>query len=1331
MSEQARKNLSGGSATAGGINFQAATSAIVYAHILEGSALNWLEGLIKDVPVALAAETGQAGDDIALEFADGVKAEAQVKKGLKKSKRLWEPLLELSNAINNKMLDYGILVVCPESSNSIKSDLSKDIIRVGQGRSDNLKDITVDFLSKLDEHQLPHENICKKIRIVVSHALLTDRSSIELAKAKLTTICSNVEDRENAWSCLYKDATSIIELRGRRDCSDLLQILASRRVSLSNHISNHSPISFINKVIAWSQSAYNQFSIFGIDQPLLIDESWIPIKTIVQENNSEEVENIEGALDSYHAWEKKSSSLDAVDICPTTIGSYFRRCVIVAGPGMGKTTLLKKLFRTYNRQNRPSIIVRLPLLVARMSQTGAGFEESVFSLGLDTAGVTAKEAIESNFKDWVLLFDGLDECGHHQESICESIVNYTSHFPSTRVIITTRPVGYQTTLLKKWRHYEMLPLEEVEAHNNIELLICNLYKNEQVKLEKTREFLKYELEKSKYSKAIIRSPLLMGLTVSLATQKVSLGKTKTELYKNLFELIEGSPSDRKIDVDITSSVQHYFINYLGWQLIKHPTASLAIIIDNVSIKIKKELDCPQLKALTICEACANYWEERGIIEKIYHSRDSLYTFIHKTFMEYAAGRYLASLSEDELLEELSSLEYKSSVEEVLIFAGSLGITDSIANILLKKHYESKKKSLDMLLEITVSAECPPSENIRDVVFKEAVNRVVSLDKNDAYEYASKLVVACDNFPLEVTKHTDEYINNERYWTKLSCITFSLIAETYTATEVLIDFFIDFYNRTLESSLSSSLSGSLVLGSSSSTIVNNEFVKSAVKYIFHNCSLLKAKEVFSATIFNNGHLTMSLIRDLDHFFSSVGHVDISKELHRFNHKALLDGFNSSEFNSLGFSNPKFIEREIEAVKGVCDALIIPSLSAELNSHNNEKLLSMSAFLSASNHWDSALSDFINWPEELFNDSTREVFKGVSLASGISRTGLHLDAISLLETISSSNSYDSQIAMLDRTVRIDIEPDWGLIQQAGLDKEILEKAMYCGSEWIALLAGNLLLNLHNSESLSRLIKRLLTNGKYTTLLITSYMIPYLESNEIRTIILNRLKGDLIPGCQFLYAPLAKVITTLDKDIIVALSKGLFTSGPITATEAARLARKFATPGHEHLYKILEEAYTYWIENEEPYPTKGGFIPDSPREELLTNLLKIRKPSNNDLMIYLSDSRSDVRGVAEKHLVSRIDKDTILREKLISATSEEIIDPIYLSKAIKNGTAFSPLQINSICEMLNHVNSKVRYAAFSVLQTNYVSYDILRKWLEVAKEDTNDEIRESAVLLQSRLS
>lgn len=1321
MSEQARKNLSGGSATAGGINFQAATSSIVYSHILEGSPLNWLSGLIKDVPIALSAETGQSGDDIALEFVGGVKAEAQVKKGLTKSKRLWEPLLEMAQAINERKLDYGILVVCPDSSNSIKSQLSKDIIRVGQGRLDNLKGITIDFLSKLDECQIPHQNVCKKMRIVVSNALISDKASIELAKAKLATICSSSQDTEKAWSSLYEDATRIIEIRGRRDCSDLLKILTSNSVTLSNQISLRSPIPFINKVIAWSKSAYNKFSIFGIDRPLSIDESWIPIKTVVQEKSSGEVEDLEVALSSYHEWEKKSSSRDAVDVYPATIGLYFRRCVIVAGPGMGKTTLLKKLFRTYNSQNRPSIIVRLPLLVARMNQTGAGFEESILSLGLDTAGITVKEAMDSNFKDWVLLFDGLDECGQHQESICQSILNYISSFPSIRVIITTRPIGYQTTLLKKWRHYEILPLEEREAQNNIELLICHLYKNEKEKLEKTREFLKKELEKSKYSKAIIRSPLLMGLTVSLATQQVPLGKTKIELYSKLFKLIEGTPSNRNIEEKVPFAIQDYFISYLGWQLIKHPTLSLDLIMNNVSNKVKQELDCPQLKALSICEECANYWEERGVIEKIHHSKASVYTFIHKTFMEYAAGKYLSKLSESILLEEINSLDYGPSVEDVLVFAGSLGVTDSIANILINKHCENKDKSLDLLLEVIISSEFPPSESIRSVVFQEAANRVASLDKKDAYEYASKLLSACDNYALEVVKHTEKYICSGLYWTRISCITFSLIAGGYKDTQALIECFVDFYHRNRGSNLSSSLSGSLVLGSSSSTLVNKQFVINAVKHIFHSCSLLKAKEIFASTIYNNDNQSMSLIRELDQFFISVGHEEISKDLYKFERNAIVDGF----------SNPEYINKEISATKALCNSLISPSFNEVVNYNNTVLLLHLSAFLSASKYWSCPVSDIISWPDESFHNSIKEVFKGVSLASGISLKGLSFDAISLSKELSSNSGFNAHLAIFNRTVPIDVEPDFGSISHAGLDCEKLERAMHCGRGWIVYLAGSLLVNLHDIESLTRLIERLIKSGGYITIQIASYMLPYLDNNEVRKITLERLMGDLIPGCQFLYAPLGKVITNLDKYVLEVLTRGFFNSGPITATEAAKLASKFATPDDDYLYRLLERAYTHWVKEEMPYPSESGVVPDSPRVELLTTLLGMRKPSSNEVIRYLSDSRRDVRGVAEKYLVSRLDEDTILCSKLITATNDENIDPIYLSRAIKNNTGFTPQQVESICEMMNHSSSKVRYAAITILRASYLSPKVLRRWLEVAKKDVNDEIREYAILLESRLT
>ncbi|KTW15610.1 hypothetical protein [Sphingomonas sanguinis] len=63
--------VAGGAATGGGMNFQAAVTAICFVRMARGSALGWLDGLTQDIPVAVSAETGGPGDDIRVDLADG------------------------------------------------------------------------------------------------------------------------------------------------------------------------------------------------------------------------------------------------------------------------------------------------------------------------------------------------------------------------------------------------------------------------------------------------------------------------------------------------------------------------------------------------------------------------------------------------------------------------------------------------------------------------------------------------------------------------------------------------------------------------------------------------------------------------------------------------------------------------------------------------------------------------------------------------------------------------------------------------------------------------------------------------------------------------------------------------------------------------------------------------------------------------------------------------------------------------------------------------------------------------------------------------------------
>jgi hypothetical protein len=81
------KKPGGGTAAGGGINFQAAVTAIAGAHLLRGTAIGWLS--VFDVPAAVWAESEGAGDDVRLELASGRSAEIQAKKGLKRGNALW------------------------------------------------------------------------------------------------------------------------------------------------------------------------------------------------------------------------------------------------------------------------------------------------------------------------------------------------------------------------------------------------------------------------------------------------------------------------------------------------------------------------------------------------------------------------------------------------------------------------------------------------------------------------------------------------------------------------------------------------------------------------------------------------------------------------------------------------------------------------------------------------------------------------------------------------------------------------------------------------------------------------------------------------------------------------------------------------------------------------------------------------------------------------------------------------------------------------------------------------------------------------------------------
>ncbi|MCK5232494.1 MAG: hypothetical protein KAR13_19630 [Desulfobulbaceae bacterium] len=354
-------NVWGGSAAGGGFNFQACVSAIAAVYLARGVAIGWLKDVTVDIPISLLAETGGPGDDIRLEFQDGSVAEIQAKRKIRIGAKFWEILLKLAIDINCGTISYGVLAVCPNSSGTIRDSLAKDVIRMGQGRQDDLSSPGCKLKKRLTAKSLDVERVCARLRIVTVHALETDSVSVSAARAELAHLCTDVQA---SWDRIYIDAHLLIELRGRRTAVTILQLLRSAGIELRVNAIN-SPVALLQKFSAWVLGANDRFSVFGIAKSLPLETSWINLKAIVQEENQVNIDDLANALERYHSWDSRLNSRDAKKIDAETLGQFVKRCVIVTGPGMGKTTLLKRLARIYAKAGYPVLMVSLKTVAAR------------------------------------------------------------------------------------------------------------------------------------------------------------------------------------------------------------------------------------------------------------------------------------------------------------------------------------------------------------------------------------------------------------------------------------------------------------------------------------------------------------------------------------------------------------------------------------------------------------------------------------------------------------------------------------------------------------------------------------------------------------------------------------------------------------------------------------------------------------------------------------------------------------------------------------------------------------------------------------------------------
>jgi hypothetical protein len=1292
------------------MNFQAAVTAIATVYMARGRPLLWLDNLIDDTPVAVDAETGGAGDDICLFLKGGQTVEVQVKKGLRSGDDLWETLIKLAGAVTTGAANFGVLAVSPTSSNTIKDDLANDLIRIGEGRVDGVSAIAKILMSKLAAADISPAMACARLRIQTVPALAADQAAIQAARAELAHVCAADSDIGAAWKAIYADASALIEQRGRRDVASLLRLLNAEGISVAA-TANASPIQLLSKLSHWTLATHATFTIFGVDTPLKTDEHWIPLSAIVREDKANENTSLEEALRRYQEWETRSVPRDARSVNPETLGRFVTRTVLVAGPGMGKTTLLKRVARRYSEDQIPVLRVRLSAVAARM-RGGFGFEEAAFELGLDGSGISVAEARDARFPNWMLLCDGLDECGVLQEQVAAGVARFAQGHSDSRILITTRPIGYNAAYFKDWRHYDIFALDTSVAHRTAAQLIQAIAPPGSDLFENAFEICRRELNDKPIAEVVGRTPLLMGLSVAILLRGQELGTTREKVFAQIFDLIGEAPNGRTPEPPAPAVLLRRFLDILGWQVTSHPLATIKETIDRCAADLAADTATSRIAAAASVERFLGYWQDVGVIERVGQGGQQTLAFFHKSFGEFAAAHYLRTLPATQRSQVIGEIADSVAWAEVLRLAGMLGMADFLAAQLLS----ASPERLVLATELVAEADPPPSWPLRAKILEQAFAAVGGTQQRLAFNVGKPLIASARRFPDEVGAIASTYLDAKEPWCRLIAWACAVAAGPgFYDLDDLVGTLRDNVNA-VGPTIKPSLGGGVVLAHGGEHALAEAFVLEASKEILDRAPA-EVADALLPEVFNSENLgSMSFISNAKKLADAKGRkYQIGKQ----------DRFKAAES---WLKIPTGLQEAHRTVYQLLfEALDLPPDTAGIATETpTPVLLHLSALVDASGMNEVAANDLWAWSQPFDRRSIIAALRGFVAATGLDRDKLRQDAMharSYIETKSDEFLYNI-------TTNVDPPPiDWTRARTLGLDATQIETAITHRSHWLNWIAANLLNVLLDPDERQKAAERLFAVGRGRTLWAATALSKELGRNRALPMVFDRLGKPLVPGCEYLFELLEDLKEPWSPDVEAAIRTGLFAADVNTAEASAKLALALAQPLVPELTDVLDQAYAYWLKHEEPYPKNGGVIPTSPRAKLAEARTKLEVPSYETIKNYLNDTRSDIYGIGVRLLVERLQKPKGERLQFFNEVEAGDVPGRVVDRVLASGVRLSVEELTVAERLLVSPDKVVRYCAMTLLSEQYMDAENIQEHAKRMSEDSEPQIRNRALQVRRR--
>jgi energy-coupling factor transporter ATP-binding protein EcfA2 len=368
-------------------------------------------------------------------------------------------------------------------------------------------------------------------------------------------------------------------------------------------------------------------------------------------------------------------------------------CVVLGDPGSGKSTLLRSFALAWARIEDSSerVLQPLPLLIELRDynrwecNSGKSFPRYLHEgAGWHRLNQHTLDYYLQNPGRVVLLLDGLDEVFDplEREQVINDIFRFSNEYPDTRIIVTSRVVGYKGECLRDagFSTFMLQDLDQQQIDDFLHRWHAVTMRNEQ-DAEHKRERLARGINSAKSIRMLAGNPLLLTM-MAIINRYQELPRDRVLLYEKAAELLLmqwdterhlaefpglSNEIDLRAKTDILRKVAYQMQNGIRGDKAANiiDGASLTKIIETY---LREELHFQQARAAA--NALVQHLRTRNFI--LCDLGGDNYAFVHRTFLEYfCAAEYVNQfekekvISEDELIALFDNNYQEDDWHEVL------------------------------------------------------------------------------------------------------------------------------------------------------------------------------------------------------------------------------------------------------------------------------------------------------------------------------------------------------------------------------------------------------------------------------------------------------------------------------------------------------------------------------------------------------------------------------------------------------------------------------------------------------------------------------------------